>query len=300
MPISLPTGGQYAVELNAMLRLALETGAMLLRMRHGPNAAWRKQDMSWVSEADQAAAAWIDEALHREFPHDAILNEETHLTHRAASEWRTRDRCFMVDPLDSTNSYLMGHPHYGVILALCERGVPVAGVTYKPELGEMYVAAAQGGAWRTFAGPAELESDTKPAWQPIRVSGEGSLSLVTSHGRVTPGLQDLLHRLGQPPTQRMRGALKINEVARGEYTAFLSPAENAMNLWDIAAPGIILAEAGGTLTDLNGVPIDWRSSEPVLQKGLVASNGKVHETLLQRLQRPASQRGANPASSTSD
>ncbi len=279
---SLPTGSAYLREIQVMTRLALEAGALLLRMRHGPNASWHKQDKSLVSEADQAAAAWIDQALQKSFPDDAILNEETHLIHRAADTWRSAERCFMVDPLDSTNSYLMGHPHYGVILALSLHGQPVAGVTYKPETGELYIAAQNAGAWRTFAGPADYQA---PTWQQVQVSAGDSITLVTSHGRVTPGLHELLHRLGQPPTQRMRGSLKINEVARGEYTAFLSPSENAMSLWDIAAPFIILAEAGGVLTDLQGGTIDWRAPEPILNKGLLASNAKVHSTLLRRLQR---------------
>jgi fructose-1,6-bisphosphatase/inositol monophosphatase family enzyme len=283
---ALPTGFAHAEPLKVMLRAALEAGGMLLRMRHGPNASWRKADSSLVSEADHAAAALVDQALHRAFPQAALLNEETYLHHRAAEGWQSASLCFMVDPLDSTNSFVHGHPHYGVIVALCEDGAPVAGVTYKPELGELYLAAKGAGAFRTFAGPENLDSPPDAgAWQRIKVTSESRLSLVTSHGRVTPGLNALLHKLGQPESRRMNGSLKINEVARGEFNAFVSPTENAMSLWDIAAPHIILSESGGLLTDLGGEPIDWRPAEPVLHRGLLASNGTVHTTILERLRR---------------
>jgi len=281
--------GPYAPVLAIMRSAALEAGSMLLRLRHNPHAAnayWQKDDKSWVSEADHAAATLIDAALHQAFPDYAILDEETYLHHRAAVDWRTTEHCFMVDPLDSTSSYLRGHTHYGVIIALCEHGRPVAGITYKPELGELYAAAEGQGAWRTFAGAEEADpKEGGGVWQKLSVSSEDKLSLVTSHGRVTPGLEDLLHRLGQPPSQRMSGSLKVNEVARGEYTVFLSPEENPMSLWDMAAPSIILTEAGGRLTDLRGSDLDWRQPEPVLRKGLLATNGKVHDTVLSRLSR---------------
>ncbi len=275
----------YQAELAAMQEAVLAAGSLLLHMRHRPQtatSAWRKEDQSWVSEADHAAATLIDAALHSAFPDAALLNEETYLQHRASVDWRLAHRCFVIDPLDSTSSFLRGHPHYGVIVALCEGGEPVAGVTYKPELGELYVAARGQGAWRTFADTHD-KADTPQAWLRVHVAKSQSISLVTSHGRVTPGLQDLLHRLGQPPSQRMSGSLKINEVARGEYTAFISPAENPMGLWDIAAPSLILTEAGGQLTDLAGMPIDWRQVEPILRCGLIASNSLVHETLIKRL-----------------
>lgn len=285
-PDSLPTGQTYVAALHSMLHAALEAGALLLRMRHGPNASWRKADASLVSEADHAAASLIDKALHQAFPEAALLNEETYLHHHAATGWQAARLCFMIDPLDSTNSFVHGHPHYGVILALCEEGLPVAGVTYKPELGEVYLAAHGAGAYRTFAGPENLNALPRLSdWSSVRVTSESRLSLVTSHGRLTPGLNDLLHKLGQPESRRMSGSLKINEVARGEFTAFVSPAENAMSLWDIAAPAIILSEAGGLLTDLAGAPIDWRPADPVLRSGLLASNGVVHATILERLRR---------------
>jgi 3'(2'), 5'-bisphosphate nucleotidase len=120
---------------------------------------------------------------------------------------------------------------------------------------------------------------------PVKVSGEGRLNLILSRGRQSPDLHDLLQRLGNPPWIRMNGSLKINEVARGEYSAFVSPRSNPMNLWDLAATQVILEEAGGRLTDLAGRPLDYRAADPKVTSGLVASNGVVHPYILQRIGR---------------
>ena len=79
----------------------------------------------------------------------------------------------------------------------------------------------------------------------------------------------------------MNGSLKICEVARGAYTAFVSPAQNPMCLWDLGAPQLILEEAGGRLTDLKGNRLDFRSVNPVLSRGIIASNGVTHASLLE-------------------
>jgi 3'-phosphoadenosine 5'-phosphosulfate (PAPS) 3'-phosphatase len=85
----------------------------------------------------------------------------------------------------------------------------------------------------------------------------------------------------------MNGSLKINEVARGEYSAFVSPPENPMNLWDLAATQVILEEAGGRLTDLSGAPLDYRAADPQVNAGVIASNGVTHKVILERLARSA-------------
>jgi 3'-phosphoadenosine 5'-phosphosulfate (PAPS) 3'-phosphatase len=117
------------------------------------------------------------------------------------------------------------------------------------------------------------------------VNRETKPQIITSHGRLTPGLNELLRKLGNPPFHRMGGSLKINEVARGAYTAFVSPEQNPMCLWDLGAPQLILEEAGGRMTDLSGKRLDFRSVNPVLSQGLIASNGATHDSLLEKLNR---------------
>lgn len=166
-------------------------------------------------------------------------------------------------------------------MALAVNGKPVAGMTYKPELGEIYYAAEGEGAYRAFAASDPASTQVVP----VRVSRETKLNLILSHSRHSPGLGEQLRRLGNPPFHRMNGSLKINEVARGAYTGFISPPQNPICLWDLAAPALILEEAGGRMTDLRGAPLDFRNPDPVLRTGIVASNGATHSLMLDRLAR---------------
>jgi 3'(2'), 5'-bisphosphate nucleotidase len=271
---------RHAAELDFMYRIIQEAGEILLAGRSAGTEVTYKADNSIVTQVDHQCAAYLDGEINAAFPGDAILNEETWHLNPKDAPWHEAHRCWILDPLDSTSSFIRNGQHYGVILALAVDGVPVVGMTYKPELGEIYYAAAGEGAFRGFlAAGAGLEV------LPVQVNAETRLNLITSHGRHSPGLADLLRALGNPPYHRMNGSLKINEVARGAYTAFVSPRQNPMCLWDLAAPQLILEEAGGWLTDLAGRRLDFRSPDPVLRGGLVASNRMVHSLVLDKLAR---------------
>lgn len=262
-----------------MYRVILEAGELLLAGRADGTEVSYKSDNSIVTQIDHQCAAYLDGEIGAHFPGDAILNEETWHLNPEAAPWHQAHRCWILDPLDSTSSYIRNGQHYGVILALAVDGLPVVGMTYKPELGEIYYASQGEGAFRAFVAS---ESDLVEVL-PVKVSGETRPNLITSHGRLSPGLHDLLRQLDNPPHHRMSGSLKINEVARGAYTAFVSPAQNPMCLWDLAAPQLILEEAGGRLTDLRGDRLDFRAPDPVLNRGIFASNGATHQALLEKL-----------------
>lgn len=269
---------RYAAELDFMYGIIREAGQLLLGWKAAGTEVAFKSDNSIVTGADHACAAFLDGHIAGRFPGDAILDEETWQAEGAHTHWREARRCWILDPLDSTSSFIRNGQHYGIIMGLTVDGRPEAGMTYKPELGELYYAARGEGAFRAFTG-----SDPGPLRVlPVKVSAEGKLHLILSHGRQSAALHALLQKLGNPMWNRMNGSLKINEVARGEYSAFVSPRENPMNLWDLAATQVILEEAGGRLTDLAGKPIDYRAEHPRVDTGIVASNGITHQTIVER------------------
>jgi 3'(2'), 5'-bisphosphate nucleotidase len=274
------SGSRHAAELDFMYRIIQAAGDILLAGRAAGTEVAYKADNSIVTNVDHQCAAYLDGEIAAAFPGDAILNEETWHLNPKEAPWHEAHRCWILDPLDSTSSFIRNGQHYGVILALAVDGKPVVGMTYKPELGEIYYASEGEGAFRGF-----LAADAPLEVLPVKVNAETRLSLITSHGRQSPGLSDLMRVLGNPPYHRMNGSLKINEVARGAYTAFVSPRQNPMCLWDLAAPQLILEEAGGWLTDLDGRRLDFRSQDPVLRGGLVASNRMVHSLILDKLAR---------------
>jgi 3'(2'), 5'-bisphosphate nucleotidase len=272
---------RYSAELEFMYRVILEAGQILLAGKAAGTEVTYKADNSIVTQIDHQCAAYLDGEIEALFPGDAILNEETWHLNPEAAPWHEAERCWILDPLDSTSSYIRNGQHYGVILALALHGRPEVGMTYKPELGEVYFAVKGEGAYRAFV----ASEPTLVEVMQVKVNKESKPNLITSHGRQSPGLNDLLRKLGNPPFHRMNGSLKINEVARGAYTAFVSPVTNPMCLWDLGATQLILEEAGGRLTDLRGNRLDFRSQDPVLTQGIVASNGVTHATLLEKLAR---------------
>lgn len=271
---------KYAEELEFMFLAIREGGKILLRCKEiGSDFAY-KSDNSIVTQADHQCAAFLDSEIEKTFPGDAILNEETYHLQKQLIPWNQAERCWIIDPLDSTSSFIKNGQHYGIIVSLTINGEPTVAMTYKPELGEIYFAVKNEGAYRAFAGP-ELSAIQV---LPVRVSEQNKLHLILSHGRhKTPELIELLKNLGNPNWHRMHGSLKINEVARGEYSAFVSPPQNPMCLWDLAATQVILEAAGGRMTDLLGHKLDFRNSDPVLRQGIIASNGVTHALILKRL-----------------
>ncbi len=276
------TASRFSSELEFMYRLIREAGKILLSGKDtGSSTDFAfKSDNSIVTEIDHECARFLDGEIERQFPGDAILNEETFHLANGRSPWHEAERCWILDPLDSTSSYVRNGQHYGVILSLAIGGQPIIGMTYKPELGELYFAVKGEGAYRAFAGPdPELVQVMR-----VKVSSQSKIHLILSYGRQkTPELLELIKHLGNPTFNRMNGSLKINEVARGEYTAFISPPQNPMCLWDLAGPQVILEEAGGRLTDLEGKFLDYRSPNPVITSGLIASNGVTHSTIMDKL-----------------
>jgi 3'(2'), 5'-bisphosphate nucleotidase len=271
---------KYAKELEFMYQMVREAGKILLAGKESGTEVAYKSDNSIVTQVDHECALFLDEEIAKAFPDDAILNEETYHLAQGSTPWHEANRCWILDPLDSTSSYVRNGQHYGVIIGLVLDGKPVVGMTYKPELGEMYFAAEGEGAFRAFAGPEPELVQVLP----VKVTDQTKMHLILSHGRQkTPELLELLKRLGNPTCHRMNGSLKINEVSRGEYTAFVSPPQNPMCLWDLAAPQIILEEAGGCLTDLQGQALDFRDPNPVMKRGLIASNRITHQIILDKL-----------------
>lgn len=278
--VKIFAASKYAKELEFMFLAIREGGKILLRCKEISFDFAYKSDNSIVTQADHQCAAYLDAEIEKTFPGDSILNEETFHLQTHLTAWNNAERCWIIDPLDSTSSFIKNGQHYGIIVCLSINGEPTVAMTYKPELGEIYFGIKGEGAYRAFAGPEISNIQVLP----VKVSEQSNLNLILSHGRQkSPELVELVKNLGNPNRHRMHGSLKINEIARGEYSAFVSPPQNPMCLWDLAATQVILEAAGGRMTDLLGNKLDFRNPDPVLKQGIIASNGVTHGVILKRL-----------------
>jgi len=226
-----------------------------------------KPDLTPVSDADRTAEESLRNVLRRSRPRDAVLGEETGRT-------GSGPRCWVIDPIDGTKNYVRGVPVWATLVAL-QAGPEVAvGVASAPALGRRWWAARGRGAFVADG----LSSEPRA----LRVSGVGELrDAQLSYGGLKlwadVGRADAILSLAQASwrTRSFGDFWAYMLVAEGSFEVALDP---IVSLWDLAAPQVIVEEAGGRFSDLGGVR--------TLEGGdAIATNGLVHDAALAQVGR---------------
>lgn len=259
-------------ELETAKKAAVLAGREIMAVYEADNAEIaRKDDGSPVTQADLAANAAIIAALRSAFPKDAILTEEE----IDDAERLDSDRVWIVDPLDGTKEFISRNGEFTVNIALSEKGEPVVGAVLIPAEKALYYGARGHGSF-SAAGVESLEDLDRRRARALRVSdrrlpAEMTLAKSRSHaGRKTQTLMDKV------PFRRViskGSSLKGCLIAAGEADVYFR--FGPTNEWDICAMHAILAEAGGVLTDLQGLPMRYNNPK-TLNSGFVASNAAIH------------------------
>jgi myo-inositol-1(or 4)-monophosphatase len=243
--------------LDVATEIALEAGKILREEYERPPQIVYKGEADLVTQADKRSEKCIVERLTKYFPEHAIVAEEGG-GHDAASEFR-----WFVDPLDGTTNFAHSYPCFCVSIALAQRDRVIAGVVYNPIYNELFAAARGEGA--TLNG------------KPIHVSKVPTLgtSLLCTgfpaHKRkASPNIHYYWEFTLRSHGVRRDGsaALDLASVAAGRFEAFW---EFGLNRWDTAAGVVLVEEAGGKITGLNG--------EPYVLGGamILATNGLIHD-----------------------
>jgi len=252
-------------ERRLAVTLAREVGDLLQRERSGAREiAFKGSPTNLVTEMDARAEAIIVDRLTAAFPDDAILAEE-----RGARAGRSGRR-WIIDPLDGTTNYAHGLPIFGVSIALQAAGHVVLGVVYDPSQRELFVAERGHGA---FCNDARLAVSTTETLDTsllatgfpydIRVNPDNNLKEFAAFSVRARGVR----RLGS-------AVLYLSWVAAGRFDGYW---ERDLAAWDLAAGTLLVSEAGGRVTDLDG-------GEAILASGSVAAgNSDIQPLLLQRL-----------------
>ncbi|MCZ6681426.1 MAG: inositol monophosphatase family protein [Candidatus Poribacteria bacterium] len=220
-----------------------------------------------VTEADKAAETLITKRLESLFPGSAVLGEEFGMSAVKS------DDCWVIDPLDGTANYAASLPIFAVAIALLHRGAPTLGVVFDPNTDRMFSGTKGGGA--TLNG------------MPIQVNDREKLDAIGLFG-FSAGVIESLHPFMRKSAKgRSLGsaALHICSVATGYFDGSFDP---FTKLWDVAAPAMILEEAGGVITQPSGAPLFPLPTDSPAYQGenvpFLATNGRVHEECLRVLQ----------------
>lgn len=233
--------------------------------RQAPPDWQKKGRRDFVTAVDRDAEQLIGEILLQADPGAALLGEEL-----SPTESRLHGLLWVVDPLDGTTNFLHGYPWYAVSIAALVDGELVAGVVVDVPHDLSYHAVKGGGAWQ---GGKRLEvSRLEDADRAMIGTGFPfrDLSLLATYLRHFAAVSrsaGALRRAGS-------AALDLVDIAQGRFDAFW---ELSLAPWDIAAGALIVREAGGRITDLEG-------RDPVLRHGsVVAGNPTMHSWLLKLL-----------------
>lgn len=261
-------------------RVARKAGALLLR-RAGTGRYSLKGRRNLVTAADRESERLIVRRIRERFPDHGVFGEEGGRREgRGAWEW-------IVDPLDGTTNYAHGLPAYAISIAAARilpggrRRVEAAAV-FAPRLKELFTAA-RGGGCRVGGRPARV-SRTADLRSSLLATGfaydrnETPDDNVANFGRLVMEARDL-RRLGV-------ASYDLASVAAGRFDGFW---ELHLAPWDKAAGALLVAEAGGRVTDGRGGP-DWLEGPCI-----VATNGRIHDALRRRLAPLHGQHGAGPS-----
>ena len=227
-----------------------------------------KPDLTPVTEADMAAERALRELLSEVRPADAVVGEEY------GNERDGAQRRWIVDPIDATKNYVRGVPVWATLIALEVAGEGTVGLVSAPALGRRWWATRGGGAFVSDA----LSGQTHR----LAVSGVTELrDAQLSFG----GLEDW------PARGRRDALIELVEAcwrsrSFGDFWAYMLLAEGALeiaidpvaSLWDLAAPQLVVEEAGGRFSDLSGA----RTADG---GDAIATNGRLHDAALWRVGR---------------
>ncbi len=261
----------YSEWLETAEGLAQEASRAVLGFLGGPVAAERKADQSPVTEADLASDRILREGLRKQFPRHAVLTEENGLSGREDSDY-----VWLIDPLDGTKAFAKGIPGFCVMVGLLRAGRPLLGVVVDPLEGRTYRAIRGQGASHSRGGKTEalhVSTRREPPEMPWVVSTGFPEAPLSRAQALLPG------RL-LPPINSV--GIKVGLLVRREADIYLN--HHPVSYWDTGAPALILEEAGGRFTSLDGRPLDYALRSP-FGHGVktLASNGTLHDELVRRL-----------------
>ena len=241
--------------------VARRSGALLLERFGGPHTVTEKRPRDVVTEADRASEAAVVAAVREHFPTAVVLGEEGGVYDAPGNER------FIVDPLDGTTNYAHGYPMFCVSLAYERDGVVEAAAIDAPFLRLHFTGRRGAGAFLNGA--------------PIRVSEVTTLDGALVCTGFNPAGYDrngryfaALSRLAQGVRRDGSAALDLALVAAGRFDAFW---EWDLKPWDVAAGALLIAEAGGRVSAIDGSPFD------IATGSIAAANAPLHDAFRRAL-----------------
>jgi myo-inositol-1(or 4)-monophosphatase len=256
----------YTATLTIATAIAREAGALLMD-GFGRKIAFETKSsaIDFVTEYDKSAEKLITEHLTTTFPSHGLIGEE------GASKEGSSDYRWYIDPLDGTNNFAHGLPVFCVSLALYKNDVPIIAVIYQPVLDELFTAIIGQGAYLDFRGKHSRMSvsSTDILTHSMVATGFPYDHQWSEHNNVAQ-LGAMLRQV-QGIRRAGSAALDMAYVAAGRLDGYW---EFKLHSWDVAAGVLLVQEAGGLVTHVDGTPYQIAP-----RLALIASNNRIHDAI---------------------
>lgn len=256
----------YSRFLDTAVRAALNAGRIQKERLGSSFELDFKGESDIVTAVDTECEEAIKGIIFEDWPKHSVLAEESGASGSGEYQW-------VVDPLDGTNNYAHSYPHFSSSVALLHKDEVIAGAVYDPILEELFTAVKGGGAY--LNGNTLRTSQVKDVDRAILATGFP----YDHQRRMKEALPYFVAMLSVAQGIRRSGsaALDLCYVAAGRVDGFW---EVSLHPWDVAAGWLIVEEAGGKITGLDGKPATLHSEQ------ILASNGPLHAALSRILANP--------------
>lgn len=239
------------------------------RIRHAFNGTLgeeiSKGGVDFATQADIDTDRFIAGELIKSFPKTVVLTEES-APEDYASRFKDTDNLWIIDPIDGTTNFSRKRPHFGISIALVDKGIPKVAVVYLPMQGELYTARVDSPALLNGAEIHVSQTDAlEKTWVESGISWD--MEKRAKFAKIwIPALTEKVRAF----TMSGSAVYDMAAVAKGEVDAFV---HCGIKPWDQAATGLIIQKAGGKITTAQGK--EWNAFETEI----ISSNGIIHDQL---------------------
>lgn len=243
--------------------LIREAGTILVDKFNDVSVSFKGEQHNTVTEADLLSQELITNKIVAKYPNHLILGEESEDRPPLNSE-----ALWIIDPLDGTNNYASGMPHFSISIAYCERGTTQVGAVFDPLRNELFLAIKGEGS---FLNGKKITTATRPVLAESLVC----TGFYYDRGRLMELTLDAIKALFKNGLRGIRrtgsAALDLAWVASGRFDGFF---EYQLSVWDYAAGWLLVTESGGIISDRDGSTFSLESV------GVISGSKSVFEELL--------------------
>jgi 3'(2'), 5'-bisphosphate nucleotidase len=256
-------------ELKTAHELVIRAGAILLdHYAQSPSITWKAKNDP-VTSADLEVSRFLVSELRTRFPADAILSEEEPDDLRRL----LIPRVWVIDPMDGTKEFIAQRGEFAVMIGLAVDGEARLGVVYQPTEDKLYSGVVGSGASLSQRGT------TRPL-QVSRQSDSTKAAMAMSRSHLSATTDAIRRELGiQRTIQTGSIGIKVGILSEGLADVYVQG--RGTSLWDTCGPEAILHAAGGRMTDSAGNPFRYNAEDVRNLRGVIASNGALHDRVLQ-------------------